>query len=181
MKNLIIETNRLYLRKIEPDDIYHLTTILGDPEVMYAWEHAFTDSEIEAWIEENLKRYERDGFSYWAVIQKSDGLLGSVHTNEHALIGVAGLLSEKVDDEPLIGLGYVFAKKYWNQGFALECGRGCLNYARHSGIKELTAQIRPNNQASIKLAEKLGFKAQKEFTKIYKNKQIPHILYHALI
>ena len=76
MNNLILKTERLYLRKITGDDFSDLSAILGDVDVMYAWEHAFTDSEIKNWIEENIIRYGRDGYSYWAVIQKESNQLG---------------------------------------------------------------------------------------------------------
>ena len=37
----ILETERLVLREMAPDDYDSLCVILQDPKVMYAYEHAF--------------------------------------------------------------------------------------------------------------------------------------------
>ena len=55
MKNdIILETERLYLRKMTYDDLDSLRAILCDPEVMYAYEHAFDDDEVNEWLENSL-------------------------------------------------------------------------------------------------------------------------------
>ena len=41
--SLILETERLYLRKLNKDDFSNLCSILQDAQVMYAYEHAFSD------------------------------------------------------------------------------------------------------------------------------------------
>lgn len=165
---IILETERTYLRPICLEDFAELAAILGDRQVMYAWEHAFSDEEIYDWIQENLVRYARDGYSYWAVVLK--------HTNR--LIGVAGLLREYVGEDAYIGLGYIFHKDFWHQGFALECAEACKQYAFHVlQIPLLTAQIRPDNMSSRKTAERLGMSALQEFERVYRGKRIPHILY----
>lgn len=67
---VILRTPRLYMRKIQTDDYSSVCSILQDIDVMYAWEHAFSDEEVVQWIDENIMRYNRDGYSYWAVIEK---------------------------------------------------------------------------------------------------------------
>ena len=79
---IILETKRTYLRQIYLEDFEEIAAILGDCEIMYAWEHAFTDEEIYDWIRENIVRYTRDGYSYWAVVLKDTG----------RIIGVRGIL-----------------------------------------------------------------------------------------
>lgn len=169
---IILETPRVYLRKIHTDDFKALCKILQDIHVMYAWEHAFSDEEVCQWIAENIQRYERDGYSYWAVIEKASG----------DLIGVTGLISEKADNENYIGVGYIYNKSYWGNGYAIEAASVCVDYAFNVlGLNEVTAQIRPENKASRNVAEKLGMTVKKQFTKRYKNKNIPHLLYHRLL
>ena len=74
MKNkIILETERLYLRKMDHGDIEALCEILQDEEVMYAYEHAFSDEEVRQWLEKQLTRYKNDGFGLWAVILKATG------------------------------------------------------------------------------------------------------------
>ena len=74
-QDIIVQTQRLYLRKIRKNDKLAISRILQDEKVMYAWEHGFSDDEVIDWIEQNLMRYQRDGYSYWAVIEKNTGCL----------------------------------------------------------------------------------------------------------
>lgn len=165
---IIIETPRTYLRQICPDDFESVASILQDLEIMYAWEHAFSDDEVREWINENIIRYIRDGYSYWAVIEKQSG----------KLIGVAGLIAEKADNQDYIGIGYIFKKAFWRQGFAFECARACKDFAFNKlHVQLLTAQIRPNNSASRKVAEKLGMTIIKQFNRLYRGELMPHFLY----
>ncbi len=166
--HIILETSRLYLRKIQKNDDILISEILQDIDVMYAWEHAFSNDEVADWINENRMRYERDGYGYWAVI----------HKMSERLIGVCGLLKEQADYENYVGLGYIFNKDYWGRGYALESASACVDYAFHTlKVKELTAQIRPNNLPSRKVAEKLGMEVKKEFIKRYRGKEMLHLIY----
>ena len=36
---------------------------------MYAYEGAFSDQEVQAWLDKMFRRYEDDGFALWAVIE----------------------------------------------------------------------------------------------------------------
>ena len=166
--DIILETERLYLREIHQSDFTAVSAIFQNEAVMYAWEHTFTTDEIEAWIAENIMRYERDGFSYWAVIGKA--------TND--LIGVAGIILEAVDNENHIGIGYIFNNAHWHKGYAYEAASACVDYAFNTlGLKIITAQIRPTNASSIRVAEKLGMTVIRPFIRKYLGKDIPHLLY----
>lgn len=165
---VILETPRLYLRKIQTDDYKSIGSILQDVDVMYAWEHAFSDEEVIQWIDENIMRYDRDGYSYWAVIEKTSD----------RLIGVTGLISEEADHDSYVGIGYIYKKSYWGNGYAFEAASACIDYAFNVlHLSEMTAQIRPENTASRKVAERLGMSVKKQFIKHYKNKDILHLLY----
>ena len=50
----IIETERLLVRKLTNDDFDTLLTIMSKPEVMYAWEHGFSEDDVQDWIERQL-------------------------------------------------------------------------------------------------------------------------------
>ena len=166
--DIILQTPRLYLRRIRRSDRPAISLILQDEKVMYAWEHAFSDDEVSDWIEQNLMRYDRDGYSYWAVIEK----------NTDKLIGLCGLLSEKAGDEVNLGIGYIFGRKYWHRGYAFESASACVKYAfDRLGVHQVTAQIRPENLPSVRVAEKLGMTARSQFIKKYKGKDMVHVLY----
>ena len=48
---VILETKRLLLWELEPEDRKDLAEILQDPQVMYAYEHEFTDDDVQAWLD----------------------------------------------------------------------------------------------------------------------------------
>lgn len=56
----IQETERLAIRKLTHDDFETLIAIMGKPEVMYAWEHGFSEDDVRSWIERQLTRYTKD-------------------------------------------------------------------------------------------------------------------------
>jgi Acetyltransferases, including N-acetylases of ribosomal proteins len=164
----ILETERLYLRKICPEDFPELCGILQNEAVMYAWEHTFTDDEVQAWITEGILRYSRDGFSYWAVVEKASS----------SLIGVAGVIKEEADGEEYIGIGYIFNDTHWHKGYAYESAAACVRYAFETlGVTCITAQIRPTNASSVRVAEKLGMTVLRPFIRRYRGKDVPHLLY----
>lgn len=50
-KEVILETERLYLREMTQDDFPSLCKILQDEKTMYAYEGAFTDAEAQEWMD----------------------------------------------------------------------------------------------------------------------------------
>ena len=66
----ILETERLYLRRMTREDYPDLCRMLQDEEVMYAYEHAFSHREAREWLERQLARYEQYGFGLWAVVRR---------------------------------------------------------------------------------------------------------------
>ncbi|TCT15584.1 RimJ/RimL family protein N-acetyltransferase [Natranaerovirga pectinivora] len=164
----IIESERLGLREITYDDFREIRKILQDGEVMYAWEEGFSDEEIVKWINENIRRYEKDGFSYYAAIEKNTG----------QLIGVMGPLIENIKGKKHIGVAYILHKDYWNKGYASEGVKESINYAFSTlNAQKVIAQIRPNNLSSRKVVEKLGMNIEGEYIKVYKGKEMPHLIY----
>ena len=73
MDKTILETERLLLREMGDKDFPALCRMLQDPAVMYAYEHCFTDQDVQEWLDRQLMRYRRDGFGLWAVVLKSTG------------------------------------------------------------------------------------------------------------
>lgn len=165
---MVLGSERLWFRKITQNDYEPIAAILQNEEVMYAWEHAFVDDEVQEWIDKNLARYAEDGFSYFAVIEK----------DTNAFIGMMGPLVEKINEEKQIGLAYILDKKHWGRGYAVEGAKVCMAYA-FDVLKadQVIAQIRPNNHPSRRVAEKLGMKIQGEYIKHYNGMEMPHLIY----
>lgn len=116
-------------RPITKNDFADLCSVLQDKNVMYAWEHAFSDEEVHKWIENCQKSYAENGFGYLYATESETG----------KFIGMMGLLLETVNGQNYIGLGYILAPKYWKKGYATQgaaiakpCFSGIGRSARHS-------------------------------------------------
>lgn len=56
---MILETERLYLREMKQNDFQALCRILQDEEAMYAYEGAFSDAEVQEWLDRQISRYQK--------------------------------------------------------------------------------------------------------------------------
>ena len=97
---MILETDRLYLREMEQSDFDSLCKILKDPKAMYAYEHGFSDEEVQEWLDKQRKRYRDYGFGLWAVIEKSS----------NQMIGQCGLTMQDFNGMTVCGK---FTKHYY--------------------------------------------------------------------
>lgn len=146
MKRFMLETERLTIRELEMDDLDFVAAMLSDPETMRFWPRPFNRDEAEAWIERHQGRYLDHGYGYWVVVRKADGYP----------IGQAGLLHQEFGARIEVGLGYILHRPFWGQGYAFEAATACLDHGfRVLGLERIVALIRPENLASIRLAERL--------------------------
>ena len=165
---VIMETERLIIRRITRKDMDALLAIMGKPEVMYAWEHGFTKKDVRKWINRQLTRYRKDGFGYYAIILKESG----------TLIGQAGLMKSTINGNEAVELGYILDNTYWNNGYGIEAAHACLEYAFYElDMKTVCCSIRPENKASIRVAEKLGMTLCGNHIVLYNEKEMPHLIY----
>lgn len=143
-----LETARLLLRPMQPSDIEGLLHILGDPKVTAAFnELPFNREQIERWIQRNLAHQVRYGYGLFSVLHKEAGVL----------IGDCGLEHMEVAGEMAAELGYDFRSDYWNQGYATEAACAVRDYAFGTlQLPRLVSLIRVGNQASRRVAEKVG-------------------------
>lgn len=168
MKDTVIETNRLILRKISQDDYSEIANILQDIDVMYAWEKSFSDEEVQNWINQNLKRYNDEGYSFFLALEKES----------NKVVGVMGPLIENIENKSYIGVAYILNKNSWKKGYATEGIKECVNYAFSKlNADEVIAQIRPCNTSSCKVAKRLNMKLKGKYIKIYDNKEMKHLIY----
>lgn len=143
---LPIETERLLVRPFGPDDVEPMARIYGDPEVMRHVSIGVLDRErTAALLEEYRHAQERHGFSSWALVERESG----------AVAGDVGFGVYAPTGEP--ELGYTLAAGFWGRGYALEAARACVAAAfAHLPHPRLVAKIQPENERSLRLAERLG-------------------------
>lgn len=165
---IVMETERLSLRRLTRQDLDALCRIMGKPEVMYAWEHGFSRSEVRKWINRQLTRYKKDGSGYLALVLKETG----------TIIGQAGLMKSEINGSEETEAGYILDDACWHKGYATEAAGRCLEYAFSClGLDSVCCSIRPENEASVRVAERLGMKRCGSHTVLYNGKDMPHEIY----
>ena len=165
---MILETERLILREMGQADFHDLAEILQDPKVMYAYEHDFSNSDVQQWLDRQIGRYRDYGFGLWAVVLRSTG----------EMVGQAGLTWQDCEGQPVLEVGYLLKKRFWHQGYASEAARACRDYAfRVLGAEKVSSIIKTDNLASIRVAQRNGMAREKAFTAHYYNVPVPHYLY----
>jgi RimJ/RimL family protein N-acetyltransferase len=151
----ILETQRLLLRHLEPRDLDDLFNLYRDPEVRrYFPEGTLTLDETREELEWFLNGHPRHPeLGLWATIHKASG----------RFIGRCGLLPWTIDGQFEVEAAYMLAKDYWGLGLASEAALGIRDYAFYTlGLSRLICLIDRDNQASIRVAEKIGMTFEKE-------------------
>jgi len=165
---MILETERLYLREMKQSDFNYLCKIMQDKETMYAYEGAFSDTEVQEWLDRQIFRYQKWGFGLWAVIRKE--------TDE--MIGQCGLTMQPWKDREVLEIGYLFQRLFWHKGYAVEAAKACKKYAFEVlNADEVCSIIRDTNTASQNVAIRNGMIAVDSWTKHYRGVDMPHYRY----
>lgn len=169
MEETLFETERMKIRRFTMDDRDLAGVFLKDPEVMYAWEHGFSDDEVSEWLRKNLSRYAERGYGWLCADDK--------RTGEN--VGAMGLLyNESINGAAGWELGYIVNKKFWGKGYAAEGAAGCIKHAFEViGAEKVFSQMRVNNQSSRAVAEKIGMKHIGTYDREYMGKTMPHHVY----
>ena len=171
-----LESARLVLRRVAPDDLPFFSRIHALPEVaqhLYPGGRPRSPEETAAWLQATLESYEQLALGYLAVLRKDDGVL----------IGRCGLMELVVESVPpahgvprgwfrVTGvpgdveltfeceLGYTFDPAVWGQGFATEAAACVRDYARDVlRLPYAVSAILPQNARSRRVAERGGARA----------------------
>ena len=149
----ILQTPRLRLRELTPDDVDSLAQVLSDPETMRYYPVPLDRAAVEQWIARNRQRYRDDGVGLWAMeLMKFEGLIGD-----------CGIILQQVEGERLYEIGYHLRRDHWGQGLATEAAIACRDWAfSHLKTKRLISLIRPENLPSRRVAERNGMTIWKE-------------------
>jgi RimJ/RimL family protein N-acetyltransferase len=144
----ILETERLYLRTIEPEDAAFYHELINDP----TWLEYIGDKGIysveaarAAIIAGPCAMQAKLGFSLYLMERRSDG----------KPLGMCGLI--KRDWLPEVDIGYAIRPAYSGQGYTYEAAAAVLVHAREQlHLPQLLGITAPANAKSIALLAKLG-------------------------
>lgn len=152
--NAVIETERLVLRRLVPEDFEAVRRIHSDPEVMAIYGGPFAEQGTRDFLQRNLDRYAKDGVSFYAITLKDTG----------ELIGCGGIIMQETDQGIEPEIGYQVRRNQQGRGYATEMARGCMKYAFEIlGADHIISLIRPDNLPSRRVAEKNGLVVDREY------------------
>jgi RimJ/RimL family protein N-acetyltransferase len=148
--DIVLETERLTLRRMTPADAPFLRALLNEPSFLrFIGDRGVrTDDDARAYVADGpAASYAEHGFGLYLVTLREDG----------TPIGICGLLRRPTLDAA--DLGYAFLPAHRSRGYARESASAVVAYARRDlGLDRLLAITSPDNDASIRVLEALGFR-----------------------
>lgn len=151
--DILFETSRLQLRRVEKGDRELLIRLFCDDEMMRYLGGTWTTELTEETLQEWLEAWGKQNYYYGVMRLKEDG----------TAVGIAGFTEDTNPDEPGMEFSWFVLPEYQKQGFASEITQAMLAYVFEVLKKDrLFAETHPENGASNRVLEKLGFKSAGE-------------------
>ncbi len=149
----VLATDRLILRWLEPGDAPFILELLNQPSFLHfiGDRGVGTIEEARQYIIQGPgQSYAEHGFGLYLVELKDD----------LKPIGMCGLLRRETLED--VDLGFAFLPAYWGQGYAFESTKAVLAHAEADfDLKRIVAITASDNEASIRLLEKLGMRFER--------------------
>lgn len=147
------ETQRLRFRRVTPDDLDFVASMLGHPEVTRYYPKAYSREEAVQWIEKQLRRYENDGHGLWLVSENET----------QQPVGQVGLMIQEVDGRKEPEIGWMIHFPFWRRHYATEAALSVRSLAFETmNLPYVISLIRPENTPSQGVARKLGMNPIRE-------------------
>jgi len=146
-----VDTRRLSLRRLAPDDLDGLAAILADPHVwQFEYGRGLTRAESEAFLDRQLRLWADYDF----------GGCGVREAGRPELIGVVGLGVPEVPLQhlvPPVTVGWRLSPSAWGKGYATEAATALLHQAfTTKGLDRVGCVTHRDNRRSAAVAERLG-------------------------
>ncbi|MBN2503179.1 MAG: GNAT family N-acetyltransferase [Anaerolineales bacterium] len=151
----ILETERLLLRQIQPQDSTALFVILSDAEVTryLGVQPLYSMDEVEGLLPLFHLPYQTQSGIRWAITPKSGPDAGK-------LIGTCGLHRWQ-PDHYRAEIGYELARAYWGQGIMGAALNTILDFGFSTlGLNRIAAEVWAANTRSARFLEKQRFQSE---------------------
>jgi ribosomal-protein-alanine N-acetyltransferase len=158
----LIESERLLLRQLSPEDAVHVFACESDPEV-FRYSRRSEETSLESATQTlNIlfKWYQERIMLCWAIMLKENQrFIGRIQMEEWS------------DEDHRAEVGYRLGKPYWGQGYATEALRAVIAYLfEQTTVNRISAFTWAENTASARVLEKAGMRfeglsRQKRFAK----------------
>lgn len=150
---LTLETERLTLRGLTEDDAPFIVGLLNDPSfIRFIGDRGVRSSDDARTYIVNgpIASYNRFGF----------GLLLVTLKDPATPIGICGLLKRDTLED--VDVGFAFLPAFCSQGYGFESASAVIEDGwKTFGLARIVAITNPDNLASIRLLEKLGFASER--------------------
>ena len=151
---MILETQRLILREMDPNDFDALYAVLADSDITEHYPYTFDETRVRNWIARNMARYSKDGFGLWAVVLKETG----------EMIGDCGITMQNIHGTMLPEIGYHIRKDWQRRGYASEAAAACIRYAfENYAFSAVYSYMKYTNIPSQRTAMKNGMRFIEEY------------------
>ena len=173
MNEYIIATPRLGLRHWNDADLAPFIEMNSDPAVMEYFPKLLTAAEAAAMVERIRRHFGEHHFGLFAVEEKST----------QSFIGFTGLAIPRFESffTPCVEIGWRLKRSCWNQGFATEAARACLQYGFETiQLQRIVSFTSVQNYRSENIMKKLGMQYLQDFDHPAIEKSNPlcrHLLY----
>lgn len=143
---MLFESERLYYRVWQKEDVSVGLKLWGNEEVMKYIEPTLSESRIALSINRGIDHYKTFGVQLFAMVLKG----------RNEVIGCCGLSVED-EDEKVYEFGIHIMPEFHHQSFGYEAGKAVLEFTDAIDIKKIVAMCHLENVNSRKLLIKLGF------------------------
>lgn len=153
----VFTSERLGFRNWVEDDVPKMTAVNTNPEVMRYFPALQGREQTLSFIERMQKQFEEKGFTYFAVEELAS----------KEFIGFIGLSVPAFDADftPCIDMGWRLDKKFWNNGYATEGAKRCIEYGFEVlEIDTLVAICPEVNKPSEAVMKKIGMTKKLTFS-----------------
>jgi len=160
-----LTTARMRGEPLGPRHLADLAPMFADPRVAATMGGILTEEQVAAMLEQDAAHWERDGFGPWMCYDKETG----------EPVGRGGLNRTEFDGAAEVEVAWLITPERWKQGLATELGAASVEVAfGTAGLADVVAFTLPDNLASRRVMEKLGFEYEKTAPyKVYGD----HVLY----
>ncbi len=156
----VITTERLTLRGHRLDDFVDCAAMWADPVVTrHIGGKPFSEEEVWERLLRYVGHWSLMNFGYWAIEERETG----------DFVGELGFADYKRDIVPSIKgvpeLGWVLASRAHGKGYGTEAARAAVAWGEaHLGPARTVCIIHPENLASIRVAQKCGYREYQRTT-----------------
>jgi [ribosomal protein S5]-alanine N-acetyltransferase len=159
-----IDTSRMRLTRIGPDDLPGLVHMYADPRVTATLGGMLDATAVSAYLDRQIAHWQDHGFGLWTMRDMSTG----------QFIGRGGLRHANIEGRLEVELSYGLITEYWGRGLATELARESLRIGFEVlGLSQIVCFTLPTNKPSQRVMQKAGFQYERDIIWA----QLPHVLY----